>query len=122
MTPTDIVLHGIPNCDTVKRARAEFAASGVACRFHDFKKEGVPGGEALGEWLTQCGWERLVNRQGSTWRRLSEADKAAVVDEASAAALMRAQPSVIKRPVIRWGDGTVTVGWDAEARARLARG
>jgi arsenate reductase len=119
---TDIVLYGIPNCDTVKRARADFAAAEVAYRFHDFKKAGLPEGEVLAEWFAQCGWERLVNRQGSTWRQLGEADKAAVADEASAAALMRAQPSVVKRPVIRWGDGAVTVGWGADAQGRLPRG
>ncbi len=117
----EAVLHGIPNCDTVKRARADFDAQGAAYRFHDFKKAGVPA-EGLDEWIAQVGWERLVNRQGTTWRKLGDAEKAAVVDEASAAALMRAQPSVVKRPVVRWGDGTVTVGWDEEARARLARG
>ncbi len=116
----EAVIHGIPHCDTVKRARADFDAQGAVHRFHDFKKAGVPA-EDLEKWIDQLGWERLLNRQGTTWRKLGEAEKAAVVDAASAAALMRAQPSVVKRPVVRWGDGSVTVGWGDEARAKLAR-
>lgn len=116
----EIILHGIPHCDTVKRARAEFESRGVAYRFHDFKKAGVPA-EGLEEWIAQLGWERLVNRQGTTWRKLGEAEKAAVVDAASAAALIRAQPSVIKRPVVRWGDGSISIGWDDDTKARLGR-
>jgi Spx/MgsR family transcriptional regulator len=115
------VLHGIPNCDTVKRARAWFAAKGLAHRFHDFKKEGVPT-EALGDWLAEAGWERLLNRQGTSWRKLDEARKAVVVDAASAAALMREQPSVIKRPVVRWPGGELTVGFDEAQYERLGGG
>jgi arsenate reductase (glutaredoxin) len=70
-------------------------------------------------WLTQCGWQALTNRQGSTWRKLSDAEKEAVKDERSALALMQSHPSVIKRPVIRWPDGTVTVGWDEKVQARI---
>jgi Spx/MgsR family transcriptional regulator len=109
---TDTVLYGIPNCDTVKRARAWLADHGRAHRFHDFKKAGVPP-ERLGAWLEALGWEVLVNRQGTTWRKLEEAQRAAVVDAASARALMLAQPSVIKRPVVEWSDGRITVGFDA---------
>ena len=65
----NIVLYGIPNCDTVKKARAWLDGQGVAYRFHDFKKQGVPG-EQLDGWISQLGWERLVNRQGTTWRKL----------------------------------------------------
>lgn len=111
MTGPDVaVLHGIPNCDTVKKARAWMDQNGVAYRFHDFRKQGVP--DALDAWLAEAGWERLLNRQGTTWRRLEESDRAAAVDAAGAAALMRRQPSVIKRPVVRWPDGALTVGFD----------
>ena len=108
MTP---VLYGIPNCDTVKRARAWLAGQGVEARFHDFKKAGVPP-ERLDAWLAALGWERLLNRQGTTWRKLDEARRAAVQDAASARALMLVQPSVIKRPVVEWGGGRITVGFD----------
>lgn len=123
MTTPDrpLVLHGIPNCDTVKKARAWLAGhaadAGVAVTFHDVKKQGLPDG-ALDAWIAALGWERLVNRSGTTWRRLDDATRAAVTDAASASALMRAQPSVIRRPVVRWPDGTLTVGFDADDWAR----
>ena len=114
-----LTLHGIPNCDTVKRARAHLTEAGVAHQFHDFKKAGVPG-PALDRWLAAVGWETLLNRKGTTWRGLDDAVKAAVTDAASARALMLAQPSVIKRPVVDWPDGSTTVGFDAAAwTARL---
>ena len=108
-----LTLHGIPNCDTVKRARAWLDAHGVRHRFHDFKKLGVPA-DALDRWIGAVGWERLLNRQGTTWRKLADADKAAVVDAASAAALMRAQPSLIRRPVVTTAAGEVIVGFDPQ--------
>ncbi len=109
MTNTTVV-YGIPNCDTVKRARAWLAAQGVACTFHDFAKAGVPDDRLLA-WVEACGWEVLLNRQGSTWRKLDEPVRVAVEDAAAAMAVMRAHPSCIKRPVVEWPDGSVTVGW-----------
>ena len=114
MPPT---LHGIPNCDTVKKARAWLDGRGAAYRFHDFRKLGVPEDE-LHRWIAAVGWERLVNRQGTTWRRLDEAAREAVVDAASAAALMRAEPSVIRRPVLTLGD-EVVLGFDTARYAAL---
>jgi len=107
-----MVVYGISNCDTVKRARAWLAGQGVEYRFHDFKKSGVPEAQ-LDAWLHSVGWEALLNRQGTTWRKLADAERAAVTDTASARALMLAQASVIKRPVVEWADGRVTVGFDA---------
>ena len=106
-------LYGIPNCDTVKKARAWLAAHGHDVAFHDFKKQGVDAAW-LGEVAAQTGWQALVNTRGTTWRKLSDADKAAVTDEASAIALMLAQPSVIKRPVLE-RDGHYHLGF-AEAQ------
>ncbi|NCT96537.1 MAG: arsenate reductase [Comamonadaceae bacterium] len=107
-----ITLHGIPNCDTVKKARAWLDANGREHHFHDFKKLGVP--EAgLDAWLASAGWQTLVNRKGTTWRQLDEASRAAVVDSASARRLLLERPSLIKRPVVRWSDGAITVGFDA---------
>ena len=106
-----ITLYGIPNCDTVKKARAWLAEHGQAYTFHDFKKQGVPA-ESLALWMQAAGWEKLVNRKGTTWRQLDAATQAAVVDAASAQSLMLAHPSAIKRPVVEWGDG-ITVGFDA---------
>jgi Spx/MgsR family transcriptional regulator len=98
-SPSMITLYGIPNCDTVKKSRAWFDSQGTRYQFHDFKKQGVPE-DAADAWLAALGWEALVNKKGSTWRKLDAATQAAVVDAASAKALMLAQPSVIKRPVV----------------------
>ena len=106
-----IHVYGIPNCATVKKSRAWLSEHEVAHQFHDFKKQGVPEA-ALDRWLNDLGWEPLVNRKGTTWRKLDEAERAAVVDAASARALMLAHASVIKRPVVDWGNA-VTVGFDA---------
>ena len=106
-----IILYGIPNCDTVKKARAWLSERGQPCAFHDFKKQGVPP-EALVRWVQAIGWEKLLNRKGTTWLQLGAAVQAAVVDAASAQSLMLASPSVIKRPVVDWGQG-VTVGFEA---------
>jgi Spx/MgsR family transcriptional regulator len=114
-----IDFYGIPNCDTVRKARAWLADNGVAYEFHDFKKQGVPV-DHLDRWLGQAGWEKLVNRKGTSWRKLDPAAQEAVKDAQSARALMLAQPSVIKRPVVEWG-GHTTVGFDPEAWAVLAR-
>lgn len=107
-----IQVYGIPHCDTVKKARAWLTEHGTEHRFHDFKRDGVPAAE-LDRWLAELGWERLLNRAGTTWRRLDDSTRAVVVDAPSARALMLAQPSVIKRPVVRWADGRVSVGFQA---------
>lgn len=106
-------MYGIPNCDTVKKARAWLTGQGLAYSFHDFKKAGVPP-ERLAAWEDALGWQKLLNRQGTTWRKLDAAVQSGVTDAASAQALMRAQASVIKRPVVEWGHDT-SVGFDAEA-------
>lgn len=112
-------LYGIRNCDTVKRARQWLDAHLVPYEFHDFKLHGVPPAE-LDDWLSAVGWETLVNRQGTTWRKLDDATKAATSDTASARTLMLATPSVIKRPVVAWADaaaGGITVGFKPDAWA-----
>lgn len=114
-----ITVYGIPNCDTVKKARAWLAGQGLEVVFHDFKKQGVPA-ELLPAWLQAFGRDRLVNRAGTTWRRLDDATQAGVVDDASATALMLAEPSVIKRPVVRWPDGRLTLVFSAEAFEKSA--
>ena len=106
-------MYGIANCDTVKKARQWLDAHQLPHQFHDFKKLGLPQ-EELQAWLASCGWETLLNRRGTTWRQLDAATQATVTNAASAAALMQAQPSVIKRPVVRWPAGAITVGFDVE--------
>jgi len=104
-----IQLYGIPNCDTVRKARAWLAQQGLACTFHDYKKEGADPAR-LSQWADTVGWEALLNRRGTTFRALPEADKAEI-DRAKALQLMQAHPSLIKRPVVEHGQG-VLVGFD----------
>ncbi len=105
-------LYGIPNCSTVKKARAWLEARGIDYAFHDFKKDGVP--QALIETLMNLmGWEALLNRNGPTWRKLPEARKAQVKDSVSALALMQEFPSVIKRPILD-RDGQYQVGFSED--------
>lgn len=111
-----LTLYGIPNCDTVKKARAWLAARDIGHGFHDFRKQGVPEA-ALERWIATLGWEALLNRKGTTWRKLEPARQAAVRDAASARALMLEQPSVIRRPVVERG-GELHVGFDADDWAR----
>ena len=97
-----ITLYGIPNCDTVKKARNWLDAHQVQYVFHDFKKAGVTK-ELIQGWLTGLSWEVLLNRKGTTWRKLDDATRAGVVDAVSAMALMLENPSCIKRPVLDLG-------------------
>jgi Spx/MgsR family transcriptional regulator len=113
-----MIVYGIPNCDTVKRARSWLDERDRRYTFHDFKKAGVPE-QRLDGWLTAAGWEVLLNRKGTTWRQLDAAAQARVTDARSARALMLQQPSVIKRPVVEWDDGRITVGFDAVQWSRM---
>ena len=104
------IVYGIPNCDTVKKARTWLTQHGLEATFHDFKKQGVPEKD-LDLWLARLGWEALLNRKGTTWRQLDPAVQARVHDAASAKAVMLAHTSCIKRPVIVWPSGQITVGY-----------
>jgi Spx/MgsR family transcriptional regulator len=103
-----ITLHGIPNCDTVKKARTFLERKGVAYEFRDYKKA-PPNADELGEWASEAGWEQLLNKAGTTFRKLPDADKADI-DEAKAINLMVSNPSTIKRPVVT-GAGKLLVGF-----------
>ncbi|HAT31131.1 MAG TPA: ArsC family reductase [Janthinobacterium sp.] len=94
-----MTVYGIPNCDTVKKARVWLADQQQAFTFHDFKKQGLERA-TVAQWLQQLKWDVLVNRKGTTWRNLPDERKAATVDAASALELMLEFPSVIKRPVL----------------------
>ena len=104
------ILYGITNCDTVKRARAWLEDRGIEHRFHDFKRAGVPA-EHMDRWIAALGWQALLNRQGTTWRKLDDETKAGVVDAASAREAMTAHSSLIRRPIIEWPSGEITVGF-----------
>lgn len=107
-----ITLYGIPNCDTVKKARLWLDAAGKAYTFHDYKKEGADPDRIAG-WIAAAGLDVVVNRKGTTFRALSDADKARAADAASAPALLAANPSVIKRPIAEH-DGGLLVGFKAD--------
>lgn len=104
-------IHGIKNCDTMKKARAWLDAHGLAYHFHDYKTAGIDAA-TLNRWAAKTGWEPLLNRAGTTFRALSDADKANI-DAAKAIALMVAHPSLIKRPVLEDADA-VLVGFKPE--------
>lgn len=107
-------LYGIPNCNTVKKARNWLAQHDIAVEFHDFKKHGLSS-EIAQSWLQQTEWNKLINRSGLTWRGLDAQRKLQIVDNASARALMLEKTSVIKRPLLV-RDGTLLhIGFDASA-------
>jgi Spx/MgsR family transcriptional regulator len=106
-----IRVYGIPNCDTVKKARAWLDARALSHVFHDFRKAGVPA-DRLELWAAELGWETLLNRQGTTWRKLDAGQQARAQDSPSALALLREHPSLIKRPVVEWPQRT-SVGFKA---------
>jgi len=107
-----LTLYGIPNCDTVKKARAWLDGRGVAYAFHDYKKAGIDEA-SLRRWIAALGWETILNRAGTTFRKLPDSDKAGL-DADKAVALMLAQPSMIKRPIVE-GDGILLAGFKPEA-------
>jgi len=106
-----VEMYGIPNCDTIKKARKWLEAEGIGCVFHDYKKEGA-NPALLASWAEKVGWELLLNRRGTTWRKLPE-DVKEGVDEGAAIRLMVENPSLIKRPVLVTAEG-VAVGFKAE--------
>ncbi|MFG1416441.1 ArsC family reductase [Xanthobacter sp. V0B-10] len=114
-----VTLYGIKACDTMKKARAWLDANAVAYAFHDYKTEGLDRATLAG-WVEKLGWEPLLNRAGTTFRKLPEADRAGL-DAEKAMALMLAQPSMIKRPVLARG-GALLVGFKPEAYAAAFTG
>lgn len=112
-----VKIHGIKNCDTMKKAFAWLDGQGVAYEFHDYKKSGVTP-EALADWCDAEGWEKVLNRAGTTFRKLPDADKAGL-DRDRAIALMVEQPSMIKRPVLQTADGRIEVGFKPDRYAEI---
>jgi arsenate reductase len=107
-----ITIYGIKNCDTMKKARAWLDKHGIEYKFHDYKTAGIER-ERLERWSNKLGWEILLNRAGTTFRKLPDKDKQ-VADARKAIALMLAQPSMIKRPVLDLGGGKLLVGFKPE--------
>ena len=109
-------IYGIKNCDTMKKARAWLETHGIPYRFHDYKAEGIDR-QHLEDWSDRAGWETVLNRAGTTFRKLDDADRADLSRD-KAIALMLAQPSMIKRPVLE-ADGRLLVGFKPEIYADL---
>ena len=101
MKYTLITVYGIPNCDTVKKARTWLSEQGIEHVFHDFKKQGLPE-KNLDTWLKEAGWEAVLNRKGTSWRKLSPEEQLSVINAATARPFLMANPSLVKRPVIEW--------------------
>ncbi|ALC13473.1 ArsC family reductase [Sphingopyxis sp. 113P3] len=113
-----LTLYGISNCDTVKKARRWLDGAGISYRFHDFRKDGLEPAR-LQQWIDAVGWERLLNKSGTTFRKLPDADKAGL-DPAKAKVLMLDQPAMIRRPVVEADDG-ISVGFsESDWRVRFA--
>lgn len=113
-----ITLYGIANCDTVRQARGWLTERGVAHRFHDFSRQGLPL-DQVPTWIAATGWEALLNRKGTTWRKLDPVTREGVLDATTALAVMQQQPSVVRRPVVEW-DPEITIGFDPAVWERLA--
>ena len=113
-----IVIYGIKNCDTMKKARAWLDGRGIAYAFHDYKTAGIEKAR-LEEWVAQLGWEVLLNRAGTTFRKLPDAEKEGLTEK-KAIALMLAQPSMIKRPVLEQG-GKIIAGFRPEQYEKLLK-
>ena len=107
-----ITVFGIKNCDTMKKARAFLDKRGIAYEFHDYKTQGIERARLEG-WVKKAGWETLLNRAGTTFRKLPDKDKEGLTEK-KAVALMLAQPSMIKRPVLELGGGRILVGFRPE--------
>jgi Spx/MgsR family transcriptional regulator len=110
-----VTIYGIPNCDTMKKARTWLDSHGIAYEFHDYKKTGIDEAR-LAAWSKKVGWETLLNRAGTTFRKLPEADKQDLTEK-KAIALMINQPSLIKRPVLDLGRGKLLVGFKPDVYA-----
>jgi arsenate reductase len=110
-----LTIYGIKNCDTMKKARAWLDSHGVEYKFHDYKTAGIECAK-LETWAKKAGWETLLNRAGTTFKKLPDRDKESVTEK-KAIALMLAQPSMIKRPVLELGGGKILVGFKPEQYA-----
>jgi arsenate reductase (glutaredoxin) len=113
-----ITFYGIPNCDTVKKARVWLEGKGIGYAFHDYKKQGADAAR-IATWVEQAGWETVLNRAGTTFKKLSDADKQGL-DAAKAVRVMAANPSCIKRPVLEYPGGLLVGFKEAEWAAALA--
>ena len=119
MARSGVWIYGIKNCDQVRKARKFLANNDIAYEFHDFRADGLTG-EMLDQWLSHVPWDSLLNRRGTTWRKMEESARQAVVDQQSARDVMLAEPTLIKRPVMTVGDD-VLVGFSESVYQRTLK-
>ena len=113
-----MIVYGIPNCNTVKKARTWLSDHGFDYQFHDFKKQGVTA-EKLREWCTAFGWEKVLNKKGTTWKKLSPEQQDSVKDQESAIAVLVENTSAIKRPVVEKDGKAILISFDEEHYTNL---
>jgi len=115
-----MIVYGIPNCNTVKKARTWLADNGITYEFHDFKKQGISAGK-LNEWCGVFGWEKVLNKKGTTWKKITPEQQLQVTDQASAVALLAENTSAIKRPVIEKDGKAILISFDEELYNKLLK-
>lgn len=115
-----MIVYGIPNCNTVKKARTWLTDNGIDYEFHDFKKQGISA-EKLHEWCGVFGWEKVLNKKGTTWKKLSAEQQESVKDENSAVAVLLTNNSAIKRPVVEQNGKAVLISFDEELYSSLLK-
>ena len=108
-----MIVYGIPNCNTVKKARTWLTVSGIEYEFHDFKKQGITT-DKLNEWCSVFGWEKVLNKKGTTWKKISSEQQSMITDQAAADAFLMENTSAIKRPVIQNEGKAILIGFDEE--------
>lgn len=115
-----MIVYGIPNCNTVKKARTWLTDNGIDYEFHDFKKQGITA-EKLQQWCAAFGWEVVLNKKGTTWKKLTPDQQAAVKDEKSAIAVLLNHTSMIKRPVVEEQGKAILISFDEELYSKLLK-
>ena len=115
-----MTVYGIPNCNTVKKATSWLMDHGFNFEFHDFKKKGITETQ-LSEWCAHFGWENVLNKKGTTWRKLSAEEQAAVKDQSSAIAMLLKYTSAIKRPVVEANGRAILIGFNEESYQSLLK-
>lgn len=116
-----MIVYGIPNCNTVKKARTWLTDHGLAYEFHDFKKQGITA-EKLNDWCAVFGWEKVLNKKGTTWKKLGPEQQAQVKDQQTAVKVMLENTSAIKRPVIEHQGKAILISFDEDQYTILLNG
>jgi len=115
-----MIVYGIPNCNTVKKARTWLTDNGIAYEFHDFKKQGISA-DKLNEWCTVFGWEKVLNKKGTTWKKIPSDQQSLIKDQPSAVSLLMENTSAIKRPVVEKDGKAILISFDEELYSNLLK-